>query len=176
MWQNSGSKQLSTFLSRITRWTQYRYASDPHLLLLEPFFECLFVGFEGAWAVRILFGWNTVVFFSLHVLVWFILDLILITQVNGGHKPVNMLQFVVCWIFRECTMLYPYIMAVFVPTIKWRTGSYRLGWGGKVKEFIPARPSTSPSGDCSALSSSFTSDIKTEDQPVFHMNNIVSLH
>ncbi|CAG0886321.1 unnamed protein product [Darwinula stevensoni] len=145
VWQNSGSKRLSTFLARISRWAQYRYASKPLRFVLEPFLECLFLGLEGAWAARMLFGWNPLLFFSLHVLIWFILDLILIKVVNGGHMPVNMFQFLVCWIFRECTMWYPYLVAVFVPTIKWRTGNYRLGWGGKVKEFTPAMSSAPPS-------------------------------
>ncbi|CAG0886319.1 unnamed protein product [Darwinula stevensoni] len=133
VWQNSGPKRLSVFLARISRWAQFRYANDTLFFFVEPLLECLVNGLLGAWAARELFGWDPIPFYILHVLTWFISDLIVMIVVNGV-MPMNVFQFLVCWIFRECSMMYPYLYAVFVPTIRWRAVTYRLGWDGRVKE------------------------------------------
>ncbi|CAG0886315.1 unnamed protein product [Darwinula stevensoni] len=141
VWQNLESKRLSVFLARIARWTQIRFATQPHQVFVEPLFECLVNGLLGAWAARELFGWDPIPFYVLHVLVWLILDVILTIVVNGGVMPMNVFHFLACWIFRECSVLYPYLYAVFVPAIQWRAGIYRLDWGGQVKEAGLAPPS-----------------------------------
>ncbi|CAG0886317.1 unnamed protein product [Darwinula stevensoni] len=78
-------------------------------------------------------GSYTLLSYILHVLTWLISDLIVMIVVNGV-MPMNVFQFLICWIFRECSMMYPYLYAVFVPTIRWRAVTYRLGWDGRVKE------------------------------------------
>ncbi|CAG0899615.1 unnamed protein product [Darwinula stevensoni] len=149
-WQNAGSLQISAFQARVTRsvstinifyskafypsWARLRYAMLPHTMILEPVGECLFMGLMGAWAAHILFGWSLLAFFLLHALIWFILDWILLSIVNRGGMPMNKFEFLICWIFRESSVPYLYLLALCVPAIRWRTGTYRLRWGGKVNE------------------------------------------
>ncbi len=63
----------------------------PHLLLLEPLSECMFLGAATAWAVFFLFRWDPLSFFLVHVLVWFLMDwaLLHIVQVSSERKDAN---------------------------------------------------------------------------------------
>ena len=133
-WQNAGSPQISALHERLVRWAQLRFAMTPHMTIIEPIFECMFIGAIGSWAARVLFGWNPLFFFLLHSLSWLILDWILLSIVNKGGKPMNKFQFLVCWILRESTSLLVYLRAFSTPSIRWRRGTYRLRWGGRVKE------------------------------------------
>ncbi|CAG0896925.1 unnamed protein product [Darwinula stevensoni] len=133
-WQNTGCPQISAFHERLIRWAQLRFAMTPHMTVLEPVFECMFIGLIGSWAARVLFGFNILFFILLHSLTWLILDWILLSVVNKGGKQMNKFQFLVCWIFRESSSLFVYLRAFSMPSIRWRTGTYRLRWGGKVKE------------------------------------------
>ena len=60
----------------------------PHLILIQPFSDCLIVGLCTAMAVLHLFSWDPLAFFFIHVLVWYIMDwfLLLVIQVRSSSS------------------------------------------------------------------------------------------
>lgn len=90
--QNSGTCDISSFEARLTRWAKLRVAMVPAMVLLEPLSECMIIGACASWAVSMLFRWDSLVFFLVHILVWFLFDWILlsIVQVSGlCFAPLN---------------------------------------------------------------------------------------
>lgn len=81
-WQNSGVCDISNFQARLTRWAKLRVAMVPTTILLEPMSECLVVGAFASWAVSILFAWDSLVFYLIHILMWFLSDWILLSIVQ----------------------------------------------------------------------------------------------
>lgn len=53
-----------------------------HLILLEPMSECMIVGAIASWSVFILFRWDSLAFFLVHILCWFLSDWMLLTIVQ----------------------------------------------------------------------------------------------
>jgi hypothetical protein len=47
--------------------------------------------------------------------------------------PFGKFEYVVCWLWREMGALPLTLRALLYPTIHWRTGDYRLDWGGEVQ-------------------------------------------
>lgn len=80
--QNSGVCDIGSFQARLTRWAKLRVAMVPTLILLEPMAECLVVGLFAAWSVSVLFHWDSLVFYLIHILVWFLSDWILLSIVQ----------------------------------------------------------------------------------------------
>lgn len=54
----------------------------PPMIVLEPLTECMVIGAAAAWSVNILFGWDSLVFYLVHILVWFLLDWILLSVIQ----------------------------------------------------------------------------------------------
>jgi ceramide glucosyltransferase len=83
--QNSASYSIPTWQKRMIRWCKLRLKLTV-LSWLEPIQECFMLGICTSWTVSYLFGWNSLVFFLIHVLGWFLSDytLLKITQVNFG--------------------------------------------------------------------------------------------
>lgn len=44
--------------------------------------------------------------------------------------PVSKFDFLIAWIFREFSVLYLFMKAISTNKVTWRTGAYRLEWGG----------------------------------------------
>lgn len=84
--QNSGFCDINSFQARLTRWAKLRVAMVPTLILLEPMAECLVVGLFAAWSVSVLFHWDSLVFYLIHILVWFLSDWILLSIVQVSIK------------------------------------------------------------------------------------------
>lgn len=80
--QNSGVCDISSFQARLTRWAKLRVAMVPTMILLEPLSECLIVGAFASWAVSVLFRWDSLVFYLVHILMWFLSDWILLSIVQ----------------------------------------------------------------------------------------------
>lgn len=60
--------------------------------------------------------------------------LMLRARPQNGLLPFSKTDFVIAWLFRECSALLVFVRALFNPDIKWRTGTYRLRWGGYAEE------------------------------------------
>ncbi|XP_018332289.1 ceramide glucosyltransferase [Agrilus planipennis] len=135
--QNCGVCEVNNFQARLTRWAKLRVAMLPLIILLEPLSECMVIGASAAWAAGFLFQWDSLAFYLVHVLVWFICDWILLSIVQNGLLPFNKFDFVIGWLFRECSGPYLFLHALFDPAIKWRTRVYKLSWGGVAQEVKP---------------------------------------
>lgn len=84
--QNSGTCDISSFEARLTRWAKLRVAMMPATILLEPLSECMIIGAFASWSVSMLFHWDSLVFFLVHLLVWFLFDWILLSIVQVSFK------------------------------------------------------------------------------------------
>ncbi|XP_054161394.1 ceramide glucosyltransferase-B-like isoform X2 [Oppia nitens] len=133
-WQNSCTPDIDSFQNRITRWAKLRIAMIPHMILLEPLSECLMLGAIAAWAVSFLVQCDPFAVYLFHLLLWFLLDYVLLCIVQNGALPFSKTDFVVAWMLRECCALLLFIRALWEPDIKWRTGTFKLKWGGVAHE------------------------------------------
>lgn len=106
----------------------------PHIIIFEPLSECMVIGGCAAWAVWTLFKWDALAFYLIHILAWFMCDWILLSIVQNGSLPFNKFDFVVGWLFRECSGPYLFLHALLDPEIKWRSRVFRLAWGGVAQE------------------------------------------
>jgi len=132
--QSSATPDIESFHNRISRWAKLRFAMVPHTILLEPLSECLILGIIASWALNFLFSLDPFAVYLFHILTWFLLDFLLLSIIQNGPLPFNKSQFVVAWVFRETTALLVFFKALLDPDIKWRTGTYRLKWGGIAEE------------------------------------------
>lgn len=59
-----------------------------YLVLVEPMSECMIVGAIASWSVSILFHWDFLAFYLIHILCWFLSDWMLLTivQVSAGGQ------------------------------------------------------------------------------------------
>lgn len=139
-WQNSGVCDISTFQARLKRWAKLRVAMVPTMILLEPLSECMVLGALASWSVSVLFHWDALVFYLVHVLMWLLSDWLMLSIVQNGTLPFNKFDFVVGWLMRECTGPYLFLNALWNPAIRWRERVFRLAWGGIAYE-IPSENS-----------------------------------
>lgn len=133
--QNSGICQVTSFQARLARWIKLRLAMIPLVTLIEPLSECVLLGAATAWACHYLFKWDPLVFYLVHLLIWFLCDFILLKIIQHGSLPFSKFEFVLGWLFREFMGLFIFIHAVRDPHIQWRSRSYRLLWGGVAEDF-----------------------------------------
>lgn len=80
--QNSGICNINTFQARLKRWAKLRVAMVPTMILVEPLSECMIVGAFASWAVSLLFRWDALVFYLVHILIWFLSDWLLLSIVQ----------------------------------------------------------------------------------------------
>ncbi|CAD5216389.1 unnamed protein product [Bursaphelenchus xylophilus] len=139
--QNGSKTEVSSFHERMCRWMKLRIAMLPHTIILEPAQECFMCCLLGSTALFYLTNSFYYVFSYavLHMLYWIICDFILINIVQNGAIPFNFLQYLVAWLYRECSTLPVFLKALTNPDIHWRQGTYRLNWGGRIKAYPPSR-------------------------------------
>lgn len=154
-WQNSGVCDIITFQARLTRWAKLRVAMLPTMILLEPLSECMIVGAFASWSVSILFHWDALVFYLVHILMWLLSDWLLLSIVQNGTLPFNKSDFVIGWLMRECTGPYLFFHALWNPAIRWRERVFKLAWGGVAHE-ISWEKTNYPNNECSDNSASDT--------------------
>ncbi|CAH1153561.1 unnamed protein product [Phaedon cochleariae] len=135
--QNSGFCDVNSFQARLTRWAKLRVAMLPTVILFEPLSECMVIGGCAAWAASLLFHWEPLVFYLVHILAWFLCDWILLSTVQNGPLPFKRFDFIIGWLFRECSGPYLFLLAVVHPEIRWRNRIFRLTWGGIAQEVKP---------------------------------------
>ncbi|KAI8773252.1 ceramide glucosyltransferase-like isoform X1 [Biomphalaria glabrata] len=141
--QNSGYTSLTTFHDRLIRWTKLRNATVVTTMFFEPIYQCIVQGLIMAFVTEYLFSWSPLVFFMVHVLIWFLLDYILLSIIQQGPLPFSKFEFLVGWILNEIS--YPILVcrAHWDPIITWRSRKYKIRWGGITTEVTSAPPSQS---------------------------------
>ena len=53
---------------------------------------------------------------------------------QNAPLPFGKTEFVIAWLFREVTASLLFVKALWDPEIRWRTGTYKLKWGGIAEE------------------------------------------
>merc|ERR1712038_2232867 len=154
--QNTSNRTVSNFHNRISRWIKLRSAMVPHTILLEPLSECMLSGGLAALSAYILFRCDPVCFWLVHILAWFICDWILIHIVQNGALPFNKFEFLVMWMFRECSAPYLFLHAITNPDVSWRHQEFRLRWGGKAEPAVKRTKSSVIHKDPSPATSEFS--------------------
>ncbi|KAH8299388.1 hypothetical protein KR044_000890 [Drosophila immigrans] len=132
--QNSGLCDIGSFQARLIRWAKLRVAMVPTTILLEPLSECLVLGAFAACSASLLFAWDPLVFYLVHILGWFLSDWLLLSIVQHGSMPFHKFEFVIGWFFRELSGPYLFLHALWNPAIRWRTRTFKLHWGGVAYE------------------------------------------
>ncbi|XP_067211180.1 ceramide glucosyltransferase [Linepithema humile] len=132
--QNSGHCDVYTFQARLRRWAKLRVAMLPTTIVFEPLSECGVLGLCASWSANELFEWNFLVFFLVHMLLWFMCDWTLLCTVQNGPLPFSKLDFVCGWLLSEISRPYLFFQAVLDPLIQWRSRVYKLKWGGVAEE------------------------------------------
>lgn len=133
--QNSGICEVTAFQARLARWIKLRLAMVPVITVVEPLSECVLLGAGSSWATHYLFNWDPLVFFLVHLLVWFLFDFVLLSIIQNGSLPFSKFEFVLGWLFREFTGLPIFLHAVSHPEIQWRSRLYHLRWGGVAEDY-----------------------------------------
>ena len=179
-WQNSATPDVESFQNRMARWAKLRFAMVPHTIILEPLSECMILGMTAGWSLHFLFQVDPFAVYLFHLLLWFFLDYILLCTIQNGVLPFSKSDFVVAWIYRESSALLLFLRALWDPDIKWRTGTYRLKWGGLAQEVSPSQTSSpfksSPSSPLppSSLSNEPTSNISVNCSTNHHHHSLHS--
>jgi len=135
-WQNPGVSDIDTFKNRLTRWAKLRFAMVPHTIFLEPFSECFILCLFAALSINFLFGFDPFVVGLFHILVWFLLDYMLLNVIQCGDLPFSKTEYVTAWVFRESVAFLWFAKALIDPQIRWRTGIYKLEWGGIARQVV----------------------------------------
>ncbi|BFY99876.1 hypothetical protein BsWGS_02916 [Bradybaena similaris] len=138
--QNSGHISLEIFHDRLIRWTKLRNATVVTTMFFEPPYQCLMQGLIMAQVTEYLFSWSPMVFFLVHVLVWFLLDYILLLVIQQGPLPFSKFEFLVGWLLNEISYPMLILRALWDPVITWRSRRYRVRWGGITTEVTSAPP------------------------------------
>lgn len=132
--QNSGFCDIGSFQARLIRWAKLRVAMVPTTILLEPLSECMVLGALASWSASLIFKWDPLVFYLVHILTWFLSDWVMLSIVQNGSLPFHKFEFVIGWLFRELSGPYLFLHALWNPAIRWRTRTYKLQWGGVAYE------------------------------------------
>ncbi|XP_071482262.1 ceramide glucosyltransferase-like [Diadema antillarum] len=132
--QNSGSSSLKSFRKRMVRWTMVRISTVPTTLILEPLTECLVLGVAASWAASYLFSWDPIIFFICHILQWFALDYMQLKVLQRGPLNFTKVDYALAWLYREVMTIFYFWEGAFSQNVTWRTGTYRLRWGGYLEE------------------------------------------
>lgn len=56
------------------------------------------------------------------------------SDMQNTPLPFTKFEYAVVWLWRELSALPLTVRALLYPTIHWRTGDYRLDWGGKARQ------------------------------------------
>lgn len=146
--QNTAKPEPHKFHERICRWIKLRVAMLPHTIILEPLQDCFVSGILGGCCLLVLLPVSPLFFvyyFLGHLVYWISCDYLLIHLVQDGPLPFSFTQFLVIWLYREGSAFPTWCRALMNSNIVWRTGTFRLRWGGRIDDRSKIFPTkTSP--------------------------------
>lgn len=111
-----------------------RVATVPSTIIGEPMTECFVLGIYVAWAIHYLKGWDPIVCFMVHVLQWFILDYVQLKALQREPLNFSKVDYALAWLYREVMTIFFFLEGLFGRTVTWRTGTFKLHWGGYLEE------------------------------------------
>lgn len=135
--QNGASPDPKKFRERICRWIKLRLAMLPHTIILEPLQDCFVSGIIGCCSVLILFPSRALYvpcYLVGHLVYWILCDYLLIHLMQNGSLPFSFAQFLFIWLYREGSAFPIWLSALLNPNITWRSGHFRLRWGGRIDD------------------------------------------
>lgn len=130
-----GSMTFSDYFWRRVRWIRVRKQMTRAATLVEPFTESLVMGLLSAWAAQTLFGFSTLLFLSLHWLLWSGMDIG--TMVALAPEPMRTDEwplFACAYIGREVLALPIWLVAMTGNEVTWRGTRYVVLPNGKARE------------------------------------------
>uniref|UniRef100_A0A0M3HFK5 DUF4220 domain-containing protein n=1 Tax=Ascaris lumbricoides TaxID=6252 RepID=A0A0M3HFK5_ASCLU len=119
------------------RWIKLRLAMLPHTIILEPLQDCFVSGIIGCCSVLILFPSRALYvpcYLVGHLVYWILCDYLLIHLMQNGSLPFSFAQFLFIWLYREGSAFPIWLSALLNPNITWRSGHFRLRWGGRIDD------------------------------------------
>ncbi|NQW44048.1 MAG: glycosyltransferase [Deltaproteobacteria bacterium] len=128
--QYIGQLKLKDFWLRHIRWGRIRKSQVLLAFLIEPFFGAVLPGVMGAYAFYLQFQFNPFLFFILHMLIFFLLEIPFIKKIKGTITP---LVFFI-WFLRELLALPLWLNIAWGNTVHWRGRTFKLRQGGLLAE------------------------------------------
>ncbi|PAA81268.1 hypothetical protein BOX15_Mlig000241g1 [Macrostomum lignano] len=149
-----GSTSVGNLRRRLIRWIKLRSAMIPHVVLLEPFSDCLLSGLMAAWALAFLWpsGVNVYAYFLIHCLAWLLCDYLLMLNCMESPAPFSRLAFVCAWLLCACMSPLNVLCAQCQRGVEWRGRRFRLEWGGVTRE-LPLEASVAAATTAAAAES-----------------------
>ena len=129
--QPLGSLSVKEFIKRRIRWIRVRKYVATAGTLYEPWSECFLSGIAGGACFQYLFGIPILLFFSIHVFIWFICDLMVMYCLEPKFLSSTGL-YVSSWIVKETFALPLWIAAMVGTRVEWRGQQYSLKSDGTV--------------------------------------------
>ena len=86
-------------------------------------------------------------------------------EFQNGALPFNKFEFLVMWMFRECSAPYLFLHAITNPDVSWRHQEFRLRWGGKAEPAVKRTKSSVIHKDPSPATSEFSKPEKVLSLP-----------
>jgi hypothetical protein len=123
--QPLGNITLKEYLKRRSRWIRIRKYSNAGATMMEPFTESIFCGILAGLGMKHLFQVSFWGFFGLHLLCWYVGDLIL-TNLLEPTVMEDVGIYTIGWIFREITALPVYVFAYAGALVEWRGTKFKL--------------------------------------------------
>ncbi|QPG75072.1 hypothetical protein FOA43_002412 [Brettanomyces nanus] len=147
-----GTNTLSDYINRRVRWLRVRKYMVLAATLVEPATECLMSGLIGSFSLSVIF-WQckfNVLYFSLHVLIWFLVDYcqfhllasyvkalptdgtswqfpyFLRTSYHCQGGLMSVAQFIPVWITRELLAFPIWLIAMIGSRIDWRGQPFKI--------------------------------------------------
>jgi hypothetical protein len=172
--QNVATYSVPTWQKRMIRWCKLRLKLTI-MSWLEPFQECFMLGLCTSWTVNFLFEWNSLVFFLVHLLCWFLSDYILLTICQNGSLPFSKFEYMLSWLYRESICFYLFCKAAANPTVKWRQGKYRLKWGGLAEEIVEQKSAVTSASSTTPGTPPVATGVTLANTPTINLSRKPSL-
>jgi ceramide glucosyltransferase len=129
--QPLGSLTLKEFIKRRIRWIRLRKYVATVGTLYEPWSECFLSGLYGAAAFNYIFRIPFLLFFSIHLFIWFICDILVMSTLEPRFLSSKGL-YLSSWLVKETFTLPLWFAAMIGTKVEWRGKHYSLNSDGTV--------------------------------------------
>jgi ceramide glucosyltransferase len=137
--QPLGEYSLGQFWQRHLRWGRIRKNQAWLLFCIEPLLSSPISGFLGALALSHWFNCTWVLFFALHLLIWFIADIVIRWRLKEPLLWDELPEQLGLWLLREFLSLPLWLHIAVGNTVNWRGQKLKVQAGGllRVEKGLP---------------------------------------